>query len=507
MQKDRWNRIQALFDAALELAAEDREDYLAKECAGDTVLLEELRALLAADAHSDGLWNRIAADTSATLPIGIETPNEVGPYRILEKIGAGGMGLIYRARDTRLQRDVALKFLPAHLNTAPEARERFLAEARAASRLDHPNICVIHDIGETHDAQLYLTMPFYQGETLEMRIARGPLPEAEAVEIASQVAIGLSAAHAHEIVHRDIKPANIMLTRDRGVKILDFGVAKMAGVDMTSAGMSIGTVAYMAPEQLRGEQADARADVWALGVTLYETLTGHRPFSGQRIHEVIRAVLLAGSSPISASPAEMAPALWAIIRRALESKLDARYPSAEALLADLAEIRRPGARSDDASGRGRGGDGASRWDSPALDELIAEVTPQIGPIAPVLVKRLAQNVRSLPELYERLADHLPDATARTAFLKRVRTDTNPLGTHTCVAGQADAPAAGISAAPQLKQIEAILKPMLGPIAGTLIRRQSANCMDLTQLCQMLADYLPGENDKTRFLQMTAPLCK
>ena len=217
MQHDRWIRIQALFDSALELGAEEREDYLVKECGSDTELLDEVRALLAADEHNDDLWDGLAPGTTVTAPKDGGAPQQIGPYQILNKIGAGGMGVIYRARDARLQREVALKFLPAHLNADPKARERFVAEARAASRLDHPNICVIHDIGETPDKRLYLTMPFYKGETLETRIARGPLPANEAVDIAAQVALGMAVAHAQDIVHRDIKPANIMLTRDGGV--------------------------------------------------------------------------------------------------------------------------------------------------------------------------------------------------------------------------------------------------------------------------------------------------
>ena len=506
MQQDRWDQIQALFDSALELGAEEREGYLAKECAGDQALLKELRALLAADAHSEDLWRRLTPDTTAILPTGIETPHQVGPYLILEQIGAGGMGFIYRARDTRLERFVALKFLPGHLHKAPQARERFLAEARAASRLDHPNICVIHDIGETPDAQLYLTMPFYQGETLDTRIARGRLPEDEAAAIASQVASGLSAAHANGIIHRDIKPSNIMLTHDGGAKILDFGVAKLAGTDMTSAGMSIGTVAYMAPEQLRGEQADARADLWALGVTLYEALTGQRPFPGQHIHEVMKAILLAGSNPTAVPPNSIGTELLAVIRCALQPEPQARYPSAEALLADLARINRPVSQPDGTARRAGGGIGAPRWESSVLDELITAVTPHIGPIAPVLIKRLTNTTRSMSELHQRLADHLPDAASRTAFFQNMQTDSNPLDSPTDVIASA-APTIGVSGAPQLQQIEGILKPMLGPIAGTLIRRQSPNCADLVQLCQMLADYLPNEKDKARFLELTEPLCE
>ena len=284
----------------------------------------------------------------------------------------------------------------------------------------------------------------------------------------------------------------------------------MAGVNMTSTGVKIGTAAYMAPEQLRGEHVDARADVWALGSTLYEMLAGHRAFSGQRLHEVIEAVLYAGTNSIATLPGDIPMALHAIIHRALEADLEKRYPSAEAMLADLTHVglsgTRPAAPREDNDHAAKAVD-ALQWSDAMLDELIATVTPQIGPIAPVLVKRLAKRVRSLAELHERLADHLPDWQMRASFLDQRRSTAMPTDTQSHMVLQQSAWATDVSDAPQLKRIEALLKPMLGPIAGTLIRRQSANCADLAQLCQLLADYLPNENDKTTFLEMSAPLCK
>lgn len=509
MQQDRWDRIQALFESAVELTAEERQDYLVEECGGDLDLLDELRALLAADERSDDLWTRLTPDAVATSVSDSEALQQIGPYEILGRAAAGGMGIVYRALDKRLEREVALKFLPPHLNADFRARERFVAEARAASRLDHPNICVIHDIGETPDKRLYLSMPFYRGQTLEMRIATGRVPEEEAVAIARQIARGLCAAHAQDIVHRDIKPANIMLTQDNGVKILDFGVAKRLGVNLTSSGVSIGTVAYMAPEQLRGEEVDARADLWALGATLYEMLAGHRAFGGERMHEVINAVLNADSDPVAALPTDIPLGLKEILGRALESDVNARYASARAMLTELDQVSSLATcevRSESSAGVETPRDGMARWDRSMLDELVATLTTQIGPIAPVLVKRLAKTASSLSELHEQLADHIPEGSDREAFLRRVRVSTTTMpNTGSGALGQQFS--AGVSAAPQLRQIEEALTPVLGPIAGTLIRRQSRNCTDIMQLCEMLADYLSNENDKANFLKITAPWCK
>ncbi|HEY5565189.1 MAG TPA: serine/threonine-protein kinase, partial [Rhodothermia bacterium] len=199
----------------------------------------------------------------------------ISHYEILEQLGQGGMGIVYKARDTRLDRFVALKFLPPHLSADPTANARFIQEAKAASALDHANICTVYEIGQTDDGRLFISMPFYSGETLKYKLQHGPLSTQHAVRVAAQVAHGLARAHEAGIVHRDIKPANIMVTERDEVKILDFGVAKLGhGVGMTATGSTIGTVAYMSPEQASGRETDARSDLWAVGVLLYEMLTG-----------------------------------------------------------------------------------------------------------------------------------------------------------------------------------------------------------------------------------------
>ncbi len=260
------------------------------------------------------------------------------------------MGVVYRAEDTRLKRTVALKFLPHEVSDDPRAKERFLREAQAASRLDHPSICTIHEIGETEGGQLYIVMAFYRGETLKQRIARGPLTVAEALDVAWQIAGGLAHAHAQDVVHRDVKPANVLLI-DEGrraagvpalssfcrVKLLDFGLAKMAGdTVLTRTGSSIGTPLYMSPEQIGGA-SDARTDIWSLGVLFYEMLTGTRPFGGGNSATAMYSILHREPSPLALTPG-MPDDLQPILDRALAKDVDQRYPTASELADDLAAV-------------------------------------------------------------------------------------------------------------------------------------------------------------------------
>ncbi len=282
---------------------------------------------------------------------------EVDHYRVFGHLGGGGMGVVYKAEDTRLQRTVALKFLPPAMTRDPVAKSRFLQEARAASALDHPNVCTVYDIGELDDGQLYLAMPAYDGETLKKRIESGPLPIEEAVDIAKQVAQGLSKAHRLGIVHRDIKPANLMLTGDGIVKILDFGLAKLAGsAGLTRAGFCVGTPSYMSPEQARGE-VDLRTDLWSLGVVLYEMLTGLLPFQAESDPGIVHALLHEEPSPLTRWRPEVPAALERIVTGLLKKDPGDRYPTAEHVLEELralggpptrtfqsAEVRQPGRR-------------------------------------------------------------------------------------------------------------------------------------------------------------------
>lgn len=264
----------------------------------------------------------------------------ISHYYILEKLGGGGMGVVYKAEDTRLKRCVALKFLPPDLTRDEEAKERFIHEAQAASALQHNNICTIHDIDETDDGQLFIVMDCYEGEPLKGKIARGPMQLEEAVEIALQVASGLAKAHEKGIVHRDIKPANIFITTDGTVKILDFGLAKLAGqVGLTKTGMTVGTVAYMSPEQTRGEQVDHRTDIWSLGVVLYEMLTGQLPFKGEYEQAVIYSILNETPQPIASLRTDVPPELERIVNLCLVRKATERYQQMTDLLADLRSLK------------------------------------------------------------------------------------------------------------------------------------------------------------------------
>jgi len=260
----------------------------------------------------------------------------ISHYKILEKLGEGGMGVVYKAEDTNLGRKVALKFLPPDLTRDSEAKTRFSHEAKAASALDHPNICTIHEINETSEGQLFMAMACYEGETLKERIAQGPLPLKEAIDIAQQIGQGLAKAHASEIVHRDIKPANIFVTGDGLVKILDFGLAKLAGqTRLTRKGTTMGTVAYMSPEQARSEEVDQRTDVWSLGAVLYEMVTGELPFRGEHEQATIYSIINDEPKPLADFQEGVQKELAEVVKRALAKSPEERYPTMRDMLADL----------------------------------------------------------------------------------------------------------------------------------------------------------------------------
>ena len=261
-------------------------------------------------------------------------------YRVLERLGSGGMGVVYKAQDTLLDRFVALKFLPPALTTDDDARLRFVQEAKAASALDHPNVCTIHEIATTDDGQLFIAMAYYEGETLKQRIGRGRLGAEEALDIAIQAAQGLERAHQAGIVHRDIKPANLMITREGIVKILDFGIAKLTGpTELTATGVTSGTPSYMAPEQFRGAAATVQSDVWALGVVLYEMLTGAAPFRGGDAASVMHAVLNETPRAVGDAASDVPARLAGTVSRALAKKPEGRYRSVDEFRAELAACR------------------------------------------------------------------------------------------------------------------------------------------------------------------------
>jgi serine/threonine-protein kinase len=349
---ERWRQIEALFERALDLLPEERSAFLDQACAEDPQLRKQVEALLAADESAGGFLGTPAGEYAADLLSDDAAEEEgepdlqgrlLGPYRLIRQIGSGGMGVIYAAEDTRLGRRVAVKLLPPEYGRDPRAKERFVREARTASALDHPNLCTVYDVGDS-DGRLFIVLAFYEGETLRERLRRGPLPAAEARDVAVQVARGLARAHEAGITHRDIKPANVMLTRRGEAKILDFGIAKLAGdVTLTRTGGAWGTPAYMSPEQARGQAVDSRSDVWALGVLLYEMLAGQRPFEGDDAQVVLSSILAQEPVPLARLRPEVPLDLARVVATALAKEPAHRYASAAELLADLESGTAPAA--------------------------------------------------------------------------------------------------------------------------------------------------------------------
>ena len=355
MDPARWDELETIFGQALALPPEQRPAFLDQACLGNADLRDELDSLLAhyeeAPAYSDDLGDAVPMPALhfPEGPLHEQTDRDdaligttVSHYKIIEKLGGGGLGVVFRAEDTQLDRIVALKFLPTNLQTNAQAKLRFIQEAKAASALDHPNICTIYEIGETQppdaepgQGQLFIAMAYYDGQTLKQIIKQGPLPLDEALDVATQIARGLAQAHTKDIVHRDIKPANVMITDEGVVKIVDCGLAKMADVHLTRTGTRLGTAAYMSPEQTRGERVDPRTDVWSLGVVRYEMLTGERPFKGDYDQAIIYSLLHENPAPITALNPELPEEVEHVVEMCLEKERDLRYPSVADLLADL----------------------------------------------------------------------------------------------------------------------------------------------------------------------------
>ena len=264
----------------------------------------------------------------------------VSHYKILEKLGEGGMGVVYKAEDTKLKRTVALKFLPPELTRDKVAKTRFIHEAQAASALDHPNICTVHEIDETRDGRTFIVMACYSGETLDRRIERGALSVDETLHIGVQVASGLARTHQNGIVHRDVKPGNLFITKNNETKIVDFGVAKLAGrTQITKTGRTVGTISFMSPEQARGGEVDPRSDIFSLGAVLYNLLTGRLPFEADNVAAVVFKIASQDPAPLATYRDDVPKALQRVVERALRKDPRERYQSADDMLADLRAIQ------------------------------------------------------------------------------------------------------------------------------------------------------------------------
>ena len=263
----------------------------------------------------------------------------ISHYKILEKLGEGGMGVVYKAQDTTLDRFVAIKFLPPHLSKDENATKRFIHEAKAASALDHANIGTIYEVEKTSDDRTFIVMAYYEGETLRERIDMGNISVEEALTITSQIASGLTRAHETEIVHRDIKPSNIIITKHGEAKVIDFGLAKLAGkTRLTKEGITLGTVAYMSPEQATGAEVDERSDIFSLGVVLYEMVTGEHPFKAEHEAALLYQIVHEEPEPLNRHNLNIPENLQEIIDKVLTKEVSKRYQSAKTFSADLARM-------------------------------------------------------------------------------------------------------------------------------------------------------------------------
>jgi serine/threonine protein kinase len=353
MTSERWQKVKEVFQSAIAHTPAERSAFLLTACLGDDDLRHEIESLLAA-YEKDGTFIDSPAYEAVAEKLACEQELKagqiIGHYEILSTLGRGGMGEVYLARDKKLDRKVALKFLTGDYTTDPDRLGRFEWEARHASALNHPNILTIYELGEV-DGHRFIATEFIDGETLRQKIAAGPLQINEALQIAEQIASALADAHGAGIIHRDIKPENIMLRSDGVVKVLDFGLAKLVErpvtrsedptrpLMQTRAGVVMGTIGYMSPEQARGLPLDARTDIWSLGVTLYEMVAGQAPFEGPNHSDIIAAILeREPRSLTSLATAAPEPLEW-IVTKALTKERDDRYQTAREILNDLRRLK------------------------------------------------------------------------------------------------------------------------------------------------------------------------
>src|SRR5438876_3875724 len=368
MGPDRWRRIEQLYHSALKIPLEQRRAFLQDECQDDDELQKEVVSLLSYESSAAKFIESPAFDVAARLMAEDNADEQTATsaigravatrFRVLEKIGGGGMGIVYKAEDTKLRRTVALKFLPPDLSRDPQALQRFQREAYAASALNHPNICTVYDVDE-FEGRPFIAMELLEGQTLERHIATRPLLLPEMLELAIQISDALDAAHTSGVIHRDIKPSNIFVSPRGQAKVLDFGLAKkmktrkfpqrtgsnqdtinISEENLTRPGIAIGTVAYMSPEQVRGENLDPRTDLFSFGAVLYEMATGQHAFSGRTTGVIFDAIL--NREPVQPRKinTQISPQLEQIMSKAMEKGRDVRSQHVADIRADLKRLKR-----------------------------------------------------------------------------------------------------------------------------------------------------------------------
>ncbi len=397
MTPERWRQVQDVLADAIAIAPAGRPALLDARCGSDLALKQEVESLLAAH-DSEGVVDELIpllspATQWVRTPFGEWSGRRVRQYVIEDRVGAGGMAVVYRARDERLGRAVALKFLSPQSSADPSAKARFMTEARAAAALEHPNVCTIFEIGETDDGQLFIAMPLYEGETVHARLKRGRLPFPAALPIVLQVARGLEHAHECGIVHGDVKPSNIVLLPDGTAKILDFGIAHIQGVASDRPAAAIGTVAYMSPEQVAGGALDCRSDIWSLAVVLHEMIAGARPFTGESPGEVLEAVCRDDPALTAMSYPDVPDGVERVLRRALAKNPDQRYPSVSAMAAELSAL------AAETSGASEPAEHAARMTvterrrAAVLVTLVSDYASLVDEVSPEEANRLIGRVR------------------------------------------------------------------------------------------------------------------